>query len=170
MGERDMAGKERSIEIVGDGPAGAQIALLDINGLAIAGADGEDRLQVNGKIVDYRRPVTAWHSVAGTLVAGTFHIVDDRYVIESIREVHGVASDAGGALTIGVAKGVVTAANSTTQNGTAINLNGTANTVQSAVVSTQTVMDAGDRICYKTVTNATNMTGCCVTLVLRRVP
>lgn len=165
-----MAGKERSIEIVGEGPVGARIALLDENGLSIVGADGEDRLQVNSKIVDYRRAIDQFHAVAGTLVAGTFHIVDDRYVVERISEVHGTASDTGGVLTIGVAKGTVTAANSTAQHSTAINLNGTANTVQVATITTQTVMDSGDRLCYKTVTNALNLLTCCVTIVLRRVP
>lgn len=165
-----MSGKERSIEIVGDGPGGAQIALLDNNGLSLAGADGEDRLQMNSKIVDYRRAIDQWHSVAGTLVAGSIHTVDDRYVIESIKEVHGTASDTGGVLTIGVAKGTVTAANSTAQHSTAINLNGSANTVQIVNITTQTVMDSGDRVCYKTVTNATNLATCSVTIVLKRVP
>ena len=162
-----MAGKELSVEIV-DPSSGARVVLLDVNGVAITGGN---KLLVDGKINDYRRVLNLHHGTqaADPMAAHTVHTVDDRYVIESIREVHDVASDAGGVLTVGVAKGTVTPANSTAQHSTAINLNGTANTVQTAVITTQTTMDAGDRICYKTVTNATNMAGSTVTIVLRRV-
>lgn len=155
----------QSVEIVGDGPTGSQVVMIDKNGVDIA---NEDHLLVNDKIVDYRRVVTVL--VNNGTVAGNIHVVDDRYVIESIREAHSTASDAGGALNIGVAKGTVTPANSTAQHSTAINMNGTANTVQNVTITTQTTMDAGDRICIKNVANLTNLAGGVVTMVLKRVP
>lgn len=162
-----MAGKELAIEIID--LDGTVVVTLDKDGVVIASAAGEDKLQVNGKIVDYRRPVTVWMPAAAQCVAGDVHTVDDRYVIESIRESHNTAADAGGAMNIGVAKGTVTAANSTAQHSTAINLAAAANTQQNVTISTQTVMDAGDRVCIKNVANTTNLAGASVTIVLKRV-
>ena len=157
--------RESSLEIVGDGPTGSQVVLVDKDGIAIT---GEDKLKVDSKIVDYRRTVTIL--VDSNSVAGAIHIVDDRYNVESIREAHKTASDSGGALNIGIAKGTVTPANSTAQHSTAINMNGTADTVQNVTITTTTDMDAGDRICIKNVANLTNLAGGCVTLVLKRIP
>lgn len=162
-----MAGKELSVEVID--LDGTVVVTLDKDGVAIAGAAGEDKLQVNSKIVDYRRPVTVWMPAAASCVAGDVHVVDDRYVIESIRESHNTAADSGGAMNIGVAKGTVTAANSTAQHSTAINLAAAANTQQNVTISTQTTMDAGDRVCVKNVTNTTNLAGASVTIVLKRV-
>lgn len=163
-----MPGMDFSIEIID--LAGARVALFDKDGLSLPNASGEDKLLVNAKIVDYRRPVTLWMPANTSCVAGDIHTVDDRYVIESIRESHNTAADAGGAMNIGVAKGTVTAANSTAQHSTAINLAAAANTQQNVTISTQTTLDAGDRICVKNVTNTTNLAGASVTIVLKRVP
>lgn len=162
-----MAGKEISIEIID--LDGTVVTTLDKDGVAIAGAAGEDKLKVNSKIVDYRRAFTVWMAAAAQCVAGDLHTVDDRYVIEGIRESHNTAADTGGAMNIGVAKGTVTAANSTAQHSTAINLAAAANTQQNITITTQTTMDAGDRICVKNVTNTTNLAGGSVTIVLKRV-
>lgn len=160
-----MAGKEHSIEIVDlDGTVAVTI---DKDGVAIATAAGEDKLKVNSKIVDYRRAFS--FNVDSATVAGHVHVVDDRYVIESIREKHKTAADAGGAINIGVSKGAVTPANSTAQHSTALNMAFTADTVVSPTITTQTTMDAGDSICVKNVANLTNLAGGNITIVLKRV-
>lgn len=162
-----MAGRDHSVEIID--LSGVQVALLDKDGLALAGASAKDRLKVNSKIVDYRNTFTVWMPAAAQCVAGNVWIADDRYVIESIREAHLTAADAGGAMTIGVAKGTVTPANSTAQHSTAINLNGAANTVQNIAITTQTTLDVNDRVCIKNVATTTNLVGAAVTVVMRRV-
>ena len=158
-----MSGKEHSVEIVGEGPTGTQVALMDKDGVKIV---DEDHLLVNSKIVDYRRTITLL--LAGTTVAGNIFVADDRYIIESIKEVHSTVSDGSGDINIGVAKGTVTPANSTAQHTTTFNLDATINTVQTATLTTQTTMDVGDRICVKNVGTMTNVVGV-MSIVLKRV-
>lgn len=102
-------------------------------------------------------------------VPGNLWVADGRYNIVSIKEAHSTPADAGGALTIGVATGTVTPANSTAQHSSALNMNLTANTVQTATLTTVTDMNSGDRICIKSVVNLTNLVGSAISLTLKRI-
>jgi len=157
--------KQHDLQIVDN--SGNDVCLLDNNGINIV---SEDNLKLGGKIVDYRRSVDI--QFGATIVAGPVCIVDDRYVIESIRWVHADAYDAGSSLVVGVASPGVTAANSTAQHSSAINLAFTVNTPQTATITTQTTMNAGDRVCVKNVVNAANgaANGSVLSIVLKRVP
>lgn len=154
-----MAGKFMSAQLVDK--SGTVLATFDENGSDFSSGS----LKENSKLTDYRKVVT--DLLNGTVVNTHIFVADARYVIESIREKHSTAADAGGTLVYGVAKGTVTPANSTAQHSTAINTNGTANTTQSATITTQTTLDAGDSIA-RVVVNATNLVGS-ATLILRRV-
>lgn len=152
-------GKFMSAQLVNK--EGTVLITFDENGMDVT----EGAFEVGGKVSDYRKPIT--DTLTGTVVNTHIFVADARYVIESIREKHSTPADAGGTLTYGVAKGTTTPANSTAQHSTAINTNFTANTTQTATITTQTTIDAGDSIA-RVVVNATNLVGT-ATLILRRV-
>lgn len=111
----------------------------------------------------------------GVVVDHSFFIADRPYIVDSISEIHAVLGNDAGAVNIQVTKDTGTAAPGagtdllTNNSGAGFNLKGTANTVQSASltsVAASITLAAGDRLSIDVAGVTTNVAGVVVTVAL----
>ncbi len=139
----------------------------DVNVLAY---DSDNQIRLGDEVIEpFRQSVTLAVPLNGAMADQCLFIVPYAMTVTGIQEIHATAGDDSGSVTINLTKdvsGVVPGAGTTLMSGT-FNAKGTANTTQTATLSSDPsvlTLAAGDRIGVNFVGTVTTLAGLVITL------